>query len=176
MRRHWGGGRRLAALSSSPIAPLMPIRFSQVDPSHQRRQPRPPIADGMIAQVEPGLSVQRHDSLTKADSHELRYELLLRLAIHPAGDRSRRRRSTGHTLVLIAAGRLITGLPGTGVLAPGYLTVSGGLITEVGEGVPPGPPDLELRAGVLVPGLVDLQVNGYYGVDLADCDPDGWAL
>jgi len=23
---------------------------------------------------------------------------------------------------------------------------------------------------------VDLQVNGYYGVDLADCDPDGWAL
>src|SRR5262249_5515233 len=23
---------------------------------------------------------------------------------------------------------------------------------------------------------VDLQVNGYYGVDLADCDPEGWAL
>jgi N-acetylglucosamine-6-phosphate deacetylase len=22
---------------------------------------------------------------------------------------------------------------------------------------------------------VDLQVNGYYGVDLADCDPEGWA-
>jgi N-acetylglucosamine-6-phosphate deacetylase len=77
--------------------------------------------------------------------------------------------------VLIAAGRLITGLPGTGVLAPGHLTVSGGLITEVGEGLPPGPPDLEVRAGVLVPGLVDLQVNGYYGVDLGDCDPDGWA-
>lgn len=77
--------------------------------------------------------------------------------------------------MLIAAERLITGLPGTGVLAPGHLTVSGGLITEVGEGVPPGPPDLDLRAGVLVPGLVDLQVNGYYGVDLGDCDPDGWA-
>jgi N-acetylglucosamine-6-phosphate deacetylase len=29
--------------------------------------------------------------------------------------------------------------------------------------------------GVLVPGLVDLQVNGYYGVDLGDCDPVGWA-
>jgi N-acetylglucosamine-6-phosphate deacetylase len=29
---------------------------------------------------------------------------------------------------------------------------------------------------VLVPGLVDLQVNGYYGVDLADGDPEGWAL
>ncbi len=75
--------------------------------------------------------------------------------------------------MLIAAERLIAGLPGTGVLAPGYLTVSGGLITEVGEGLPPSRPDLELRTGVLVPGLVDLQVNGYYGVDLADCDPDG---
>ena len=78
--------------------------------------------------------------------------------------------------MLIAAERLVAGLPGTGVLAPGYLTVSGGLITEVGEGLPPGHPDLELRTGVLVPGLVDLQVNGYYGVDLADCDPEGWAL
>jgi N-acetylglucosamine-6-phosphate deacetylase len=78
--------------------------------------------------------------------------------------------------VLIAAQRLITGLPGTGVLAPGYLAVGGGLITEVAEGLPPSPPDLELRTGVLVPGLVDLQVNGYYGVDLGDCDPDGWAL
>src|SRR5690349_6734886 len=36
-------------------------------------------------------------------------------------------------------------------------------------------PDLVLPAGLLVPGLVDLQVNGYYGVDLADCDPEGWA-
>jgi N-acetylglucosamine-6-phosphate deacetylase len=78
--------------------------------------------------------------------------------------------------MLIAVPRLITGLPGTGVLAPGYLTVSGGLITGVSEGLPPGRPDLELRTGVLVPGLVDLQVNGYYGVDLADCDPEGWSL
>jgi N-acetylglucosamine-6-phosphate deacetylase len=78
--------------------------------------------------------------------------------------------------VLIAASRLIPGLPGTGVLAPGYLAVSGGRITGVSEGPPPGAPDLDLRTGVLVPGLVDLQVNGYYGVDLADCDPEGWAL
>jgi N-acetylglucosamine-6-phosphate deacetylase len=78
--------------------------------------------------------------------------------------------------VLIAAPRVIPGLPGTGVLAPGYLSVQGGVIAEVGEGPPPGEPDLDLGTGVLVPGLVDLQVNGYYGVDLADCDPDGWAL
>src|SRR5215469_1361421 len=77
--------------------------------------------------------------------------------------------------MLIAVPRLITGLPGTGVLAPGYLAASGGLITEVGEGPPPRPPDVELRTGVRVPGLVDLQVNGYYGVDLADCYADGWA-
>jgi N-acetylglucosamine-6-phosphate deacetylase len=78
--------------------------------------------------------------------------------------------------VLIAAPRVVPGLPGTGVLEPGYVAVQGGGITEVGEGLPPAPPDLDLGSGVLVPGLVDLQVNGCYGVDLADCDPDGWAL
>jgi len=78
--------------------------------------------------------------------------------------------------LLIAACRVIPGLPGTGVLAPGYVALQGGVITEAGEGPPPGVPDLDLGTGVLVPGLVDLQVNGYYGVDLADCDPRGWAL
>ena len=62
------------------------------------------------------------------------------------------------------------------MLAPGYVSVQGGVIDGVGEGPPPGSADLVLDSGVLVPGLVDLQVNGYYGVDLADCDPEGWAL
>jgi len=78
--------------------------------------------------------------------------------------------------VLITAPRVIPGLPDTGVLAPGYVSVQGSMIAEVGEGPPPGSADLVLDSGVLVPGLVDLQVNGYYGVDLADCDPEGWAL
>jgi N-acetylglucosamine-6-phosphate deacetylase len=78
--------------------------------------------------------------------------------------------------LLIAAARVIPGLPGTGVLEPGYVAMDGGVITGVGEGPPPGPADLVLDSGVLVPGLVDLQVNGYYGVDLGDCDPGGWAL
>jgi N-acetylglucosamine-6-phosphate deacetylase len=78
--------------------------------------------------------------------------------------------------LLIAASRVVPGLPGTGVLEPGYLMVHRGRITEVGEGAPPSPPDLVLGTGALVPGLVDLQVNGYYGVDLADCDADGWAM
>jgi N-acetylglucosamine-6-phosphate deacetylase len=78
--------------------------------------------------------------------------------------------------VLFAASRVVPGLPGTGVLEPGYVAVRGGRITGVGEGAPPGLPDLVLGTGSLVPGLVDLQVNGYYGVDLADCDADGWAM
>src|SRR5215472_4876360 len=42
------------------------------------------MAGGRIAQVEPGLCMRSYDSLTKADTHELRYELLLRLAVsHP---------------------------------------------------------------------------------------------
>ncbi len=78
--------------------------------------------------------------------------------------------------MLIAAPRVIPGLPGTGVLQPGYVGVQDGVIAQVGSGPPPAAPDLDLGTGMLVPGLVDLQVNGYYGVDLADGDPEGWAL
>jgi N-acetylglucosamine-6-phosphate deacetylase len=34
---------------------------------------------------------------------------------------------------------------------------------------------VELDTGVLVPGLVDLQVNGYFGVEMQAADPVGWA-
>jgi N-acetylglucosamine-6-phosphate deacetylase len=78
-------------------------------------------------------------------------------------------------LTLIAASRVIPAVPGSPVLEPGYVAVAGGLITEVGAGAPPADPDVALADGVLVPGLVDLQVNGYYGVDLQEGDPDGWA-
>jgi N-acetylglucosamine-6-phosphate deacetylase len=78
-------------------------------------------------------------------------------------------------LTLIAASRVIPGVAGPDVLEPGYVAVTHGRITEVGAGPPPGDPDLTLADGVLVPGLVDLQVNGYYGTDFADCDPAGWA-
>jgi N-acetylglucosamine-6-phosphate deacetylase len=81
--------------------------------------------------------------------------------------------------MLIAASKII---PGTGaasgtarVVAPGYVTCEAGVITGVGAGPPPGRPDLELTGGFLLPGLVDLQVNGYFGVQLADANPDGWA-
>jgi N-acetylglucosamine-6-phosphate deacetylase len=65
--------------------------------------------------------------------------------------------------------------PAVAILAPGYVDVTGGVITEVGQGPPPRPPSLVLDHGVLVPGLVDLQVNGYFGVSFQNADKAGWA-
>lgn len=62
-----------------------------------------------------------------------------------------------------------------GVLSPGYVTVEDGLIVAVSAGSPPRRPDIQLDSGVLIPGLVDLQVNGYRGDDLAEAGPAGWA-
>jgi N-acetylglucosamine-6-phosphate deacetylase len=77
--------------------------------------------------------------------------------------------------VIISAPRLVTALPGAGVQQPGYVQISGGRIAAAGAGPPPRPADLELTTGVLAPGLVDLQVNGYFGIEMSDADPDGWA-
>ena len=43
----------------------------------------------------------------------------------------------------------------------------------MGQGPPPAAPDVGLADGVLVPGLVDLQVNGYFGVEMQAAEP-GW--
>jgi N-acetylglucosamine-6-phosphate deacetylase len=50
-----------------------------------------------------------------------------------------------------------------------------GDVVEVGEGAPPRPADVALADGILVPGFVDLQVNGYFGVELQAARPEGWA-
>ena len=76
---------------------------------------------------------------------------------------------------LIAASRVITAAAGPAVLEPGYVAMTGGRITDVGAGPPPADPDIRLDGGVLVPGFVDLQVNWFYGTDLVDGDPAGWA-
>src|SRR5450755_1000493 len=81
-----------------------------------------------------------------------------------------------HAPRLISAPRVITATPGSGVLTPGYVAITGGLVTEVGEGQPPRPPDLALDSGVLVPGFVDLQVNGYFGTELMTAGAAGWEL
>jgi N-acetylglucosamine-6-phosphate deacetylase len=77
---------------------------------------------------------------------------------------------------LISAPRVIPATPGSGVLTPGYVAIAGGLVTEVGAGLPPRPPDLALDSGVLVPGFVDLQVNGYFGTELMTAGAAGWEL
>ena len=77
--------------------------------------------------------------------------------------------------LLIAAASVIPAVPGSSVLTPGYVAIADGVITDVGAGPPPRSADLELSTGALLPGLVDLQVNGYFGVDLQAAGADGWA-
>ena len=77
--------------------------------------------------------------------------------------------------MIITAPRVVTAMPGVPVLEPGFVVTSGDRITDAGQGPPPGTPDVELAGGALVPGLVDLQVNGYFGVEMQAADPDGWA-
>jgi N-acetylglucosamine-6-phosphate deacetylase len=76
--------------------------------------------------------------------------------------------------MLIAAARVITAdgrsSGPNAILAPGYLECSGGRITRVCAGLPASRPDVLLGSGFLLPGLVDLQVNGYGGVELATAD------
>ena len=64
-------------------------------------------------------------------------------------------------------------------LSPGYVVVEEGRIVRVAAGTPapdaPGPaaafPD-----GTLIPGLIDLQVNGGAGVDCLRCGPEGYEI
>ncbi|URN06756.1 amidohydrolase family protein [Actinomadura madurae] len=78
--------------------------------------------------------------------------------------------------LLITAHRMIitpAGSP-TRVVSPGYVRVEDGVVAEAGEGPPPRTPDTGLPDGLLAPGLVDLQVNGFFGHDMADADESGW--
>ncbi len=76
--------------------------------------------------------------------------------------------------MLIEAERIVPGDLTT--IAPGHILVRDGVIAAVGEGPPPGRPDVRLDSGVLVPGFVDLQVNGYFGAELEAVRPDEWRM
>src|SRR5260221_10422794 len=56
-----------------------------------------------------------------------------------------------------------------GMLVPGDVEVVDGAVTAFGLASPTG-------RGLAAPGFVDLQVNGFAGVDFLDTDADGYAL
>lgn len=61
------------------------------------------------------------------------------------------------------------------LIGPGAVVVEDGRITAVLDHVPaPGAGHTELTSGILTAGLVDLQLNGFAGHDLAGTDYDGW--
>jgi N-acetylglucosamine-6-phosphate deacetylase len=57
--------------------------------------------------------------------------------------------------------------------APGWVAIDDGVIVEVGGGRAPAGA-LDAGPALLVPGFVDLQVNGVGVVDFASADADGW--
>ena len=77
--------------------------------------------------------------------------------------------------LLIAAERIVPAAAPE-VICPGYVLIRDTEIAVVGEGPPPRPADIRLDTGVLVPGLVDLQVNGYFGAELDAVRLDEWRM
>lgn len=66
-------------------------------------------------------------------------------------------------------------LAGGGLLQPGAVMVEDGLIVDVLPRRPgPGSDHVQFDDGLLTPGLIDLQVNGAFGVDLATAADADW--
>ena len=72
--------------------------------------------------------------------------------------------------MIIAAPQVLTP---DGIVADVAVVVESGRIAEVGAAERP---DVRLPDGILAPGLIDLQVNGCFGIDFADAAVDGWNL
>ena len=82
--------------------------------------------------------------------------------------------------MLIAADRIITAeKPAVPVPWKGFVEVTGGVIGRVGTGAPPADAAAGacawLADGYLLPGLVDLQVNGYFGEEFQTAQAQSWA-
>jgi N-acetylglucosamine-6-phosphate deacetylase len=78
--------------------------------------------------------------------------------------------------MLIAAGQVVTAVSPDGpVPFQGFVELTDGVISRVSAGQPPRPADVTLADGYLLPGLVDLQVNGYFGIEFQTADAARWA-
>jgi N-acetylglucosamine-6-phosphate deacetylase len=77
-------------------------------------------------------------------------------------------------VLVISAPRVVTA---GALLGPAAVAVSDGLVVGVTEGATHRgrPADVRLPSGVLTAGLVDVQVNGCFGVDLVGAEPEEWA-
>lgn len=75
---------------------------------------------------------------------------------------------------VVVAPRMVTGEE---MLAPAGVVIEDGRVVNVVAGSQVGGlhADVTLVDGLLVPGLVDLQVNGYFGVDFVSAAPADWS-
>ncbi len=78
--------------------------------------------------------------------------------------------------MIIAAEQVVTAASPDGpVPFQGFAELTDGVISSVSAGQPPLPADVTLADGYLLPGLVDLQVNGYFGIEFQIPDAARWA-
>ncbi len=67
-------------------------------------------------------------------------------------------------------------LIGAEIVGPGAVVVREGIVCEILDHIPTAATDhVHLPSGVLTSGMVDLQVNGCFGIDFADATPERWA-
>jgi N-acetylglucosamine-6-phosphate deacetylase len=71
--------------------------------------------------------------------------------------------------LLVAADHVVTP---AGSHGPGWIEVRGDLLTAVGHGPPPRPPDVDAEDGWLLPGFIDLHVHGGGGADFMDAQSE----
>lgn len=70
---------------------------------------------------------------------------------------------------LIAAGTVVVA---DQICRPGWVAVNRARITDLGAGMPPGRPDADFPAGVVIPGFIDMHVHGGAGASYTGSPAD----